>query len=38
MTWNIARIDTNRRYVYIIAALVKALADVPEQVRKTRNL
>lgn len=29
-----ARIDTNRRYVYIIAALVKALADVPEQVKQ----
>jgi hypothetical protein len=28
----IARIDTKRRYVYIIAALVKSLADVPEQV------
>jgi hypothetical protein len=28
----IAHIDTKRRYIYVIAALVKSLADVPEQI------
>lgn len=28
----IVRIDTKRKHVYVIAALVKSLADVPEQI------
>ena len=31
-TLSIAHIDTKRRYIYVIAALVKSLADVPEQI------
>ncbi|KAI9483267.1 MAG: hypothetical protein EXX96DRAFT_557510 [Benjaminiella poitrasii] len=29
---NQAHLDTNRKYIYVIAALVKSLADVPEQI------
>lgn len=36
-TVDLARIDSKRRYVYIIAALVKSLADVPEQVNYYLN-
>lgn len=28
----IAHIDTKQKYIYVIAALVKSLADVPEQI------